>query len=94
MYKHAFRGVCVCARVCKVGFTYTTAYFADTHLAKILRHGLGIPAAFTFDSPAQDVEKGPDIYSTSLKKNLDVLKGHSHWARKLKAAKVAFFFPP
>lgn len=53
-----------------------------------------MPAAFTFDSPAQDVEKGPDIYSTSLKKNLDILKGHSHWARKLKAAKVAFFFPP
>lgn len=95
MYKHTFRGVCVRARVCKMGFTYTTAYIADTHRAKILRYGLGILAAFTFHSPAQDVEKGPDIYSTSLKKKyLDVLKGHSHWACKLKAAEVTFFYPP
>lgn len=43
-------GVCVCVRVCKVGSTYTAEYIADTHVAKILRHGLGIPAAFTFDS--------------------------------------------
>lgn len=82
MYKHAFRGVCVCARMCKVGFTYTTAYIADTHIAKILRRGLGIPAAFTSDSPAQDVEKGPDIYSTSLKKILTFLRvihtGHAN----------------
>lgn len=55
----------MCARVCTVGFTYTTAYIADTHVAKILGHGLGIPSAFTFDSPAQDLEKGPDIYSMS-----------------------------
>jgi len=56
--------------MCKVGFTYTTAYTADTHIAKILGHGLGIPAAFTSDSAAQEVEKGPDIYSTSFKKKL------------------------
>lgn len=68
----------MCARVCKVGFTYTTAYIADTHIAKIFRHGLGIPAAFTFDSPAQELEKGPDIYSTPLKKILTLTYTHTH----------------
>lgn len=86
-------GVCVCVRVCKVGSTYTAEYIADTHIAKIFRHALGIPAAFTFDSQAKRWKRSL-VFTLRHQENLDVPNGHSYWTCKRKAAKIAFFVPP
>lgn len=87
--------MCVCARMCKVGFKYTTAYTADTHIAKNLTTQLRDSSCLHIWFPSPRHGKGAWYLQYVIKKKIltflrVIHTGHANWRQQ----KLLSFFPP
>lgn len=86
--------MCVCARMCKVGFMYTTAYTADTHIAKNLMTQLRDSSCLHIWFPSPRHGKGAWYLQYVIKKKIltflrVIHTGHTNWRQQ----KLLSFFP-